>query len=149
MQAIGKLMTHYTINNFWQDSPIDDLPKVKTSIVSPSDMIDTFTSEIEGQVVYYSIVSGDVKLSAETHKERKERVERPVILVTHKPAKRHCKPAVGHVAYYQSDANNSGDYIRETSSKPAILAGNERGERSPSLGNKVRVKGNAEPIPYK
>ena len=139
----------YTIDNFWKDTPLDNMPKVKSSRVKPSDMIDVISSELDGEVVFYTIVSGDLKLSPETHKERKERVECPHILTSKKPAKRVCKPAQGHTAYYQSESNNSGDYERVTSSKPAILAGNERGQTSPTLGHKVKVKGNAEPVPYK
>lgn len=130
-QKAGK---HYTLDNMQldTDNPFNQLPKVNG---------------------YESVadVSGDkpAKLSPITHIDKRERVECPVIYTAKKPAKKRLQASTGHKAYYQSECNNSGDYEKTTSNKPAILAGNERGQTSPTLGHKVKIRGSNESIPYK
>ena len=126
---------HYTIANMQLD------------VVNPFNTLPAVNGHESGAQLHST--DKPAKLSPITHVTKKERVELPYILTSKKPAKHALRPAGGHTAYFQDQSNNSGDYVRETSSKPAILAGNERGQTSPTLGHKVRVRGNADPVPYK
>jgi len=127
-------MTTYNSSNFWvdKDNPFDDLPKKrKPSIVQLSEMTDIISTEFDGQVVTRSIPSKDYNKvkSAETHKERKERVEKPYIITHGKPAKRANRAkSSGYYTMIDDTSSVLGDISKE-SNVHTVEAGKERGER--------------------
>jgi hypothetical protein len=114
-------MAHYTIKNFWIDkeNEFDVTPRVKRSKNDLSDKPAT--------------------LSPETHVDKKERVECPVIYVTSKPAKRANKvkrtnsytldPVALNAKGIEYSPEVLGDYARDSKAH-TCLAGDNKGTRA-------------------